>query len=146
MRLGLFLIPIVVIGLWVRARLKAANENGSNENGSSENGSSESGAEEGAADAGGDGIDAPLTVFDKVMLRRLAMALGAMAVLALGLYFGDSSRDEAGKVFIPPHVDGGAVVPGRFVPADSEEAAEARRKGQLPTDSTGGGDAAGQDG
>ncbi len=106
-RLLLFVIPIVFVVMWVRHRLNRPD---------------------------GEGVEQQeeIALADRKMIRNFAVALGLMVVLALALYFGDSARDDAGKVFIPPHTVNGEVVPGRFVPADSPEAREARRKGQLP--------------
>lgn len=115
-RLVLFLVPIVAVGLWVRHRMQRAGST----------------AEwDAPSDAGG---DTPLDAEQRQLIRRALVLLAVFILAGVSLYFADTSRDQAGKVYIPPRSENGAVVPGHFVPADSPEAAASRRRGQLTPD------------
>lgn len=90
-RIVLLLLPIVALVLWLRWRSK--ND-----------------LDEAAQD---------------LELKRFRIGLGllaaAMLLAGLGLRFTDDGSGSTDSVYIPPHVEDGKVVPGRFVPKDEVE-------------------------
>lgn len=101
-RLVLFLVPIVALLLWIRKRGKAAETHP-------------------------DGDHDEITADQRQILVRAAVIVALVAIMAVMLNIFDPTKDRADKVFIPPHVVDGEVVPGRFVDSDSPEA-EALKK------------------
>ncbi|WP_308911876.1 hypothetical protein [Pseudokordiimonas caeni] len=61
-------------------------------------------------------------------IRRLRKMLGAcvvgMLVAAIGLYLTDDRRSDAHTRYIPPHMEGDTLVPGRFEPMEEPEGDE----------------------
>lgn len=61
-----------------------------------------------------------------------AMLAGLMLLAGLGLYFTDDARAPAGQRYVPPHMKDGELVPGKFVPEQSEAAPETPERPEAP--------------
>ncbi len=68
----------------------------------------------------------PETLADdmRILRRRLIILLVLAAFAAMGIYLTDNRKAPAGQVYIPPHMEDGVLVPGRFVTQEEAEAFE----------------------
>lgn len=88
LRIVLLLLPLVVLLLWLRYRMRTNRTE--------------------------DELEQERAMLRKVVITLLIV--GAAAGIALK--FADTNTGDARTKYIPPHTENGQVVPGRFVPVD----------------------------
>ena len=78
------------------------------------------------------GGDPAVLEADMLLLRRrLLILLVLTAFAAIGIYLTtEDRRAPAGQAYIPPHMENGVLVPGRFVSPEEAEAFERQKNSE----------------